>query len=65
MYMSELVDTVERTMLDLANLILIRQGKRRKIVTSDYVLFDKDYYFETYGIDENEMEGDAEDESKD
>ena len=51
--MSEIVDVAERAMLDLANLILIRNGKRRKIVTDDYVLFERNYYFETYGLEEN------------
>lgn len=47
---------LEQTIVDAANLILIRSGKRRKIVTEDYVLFDKNYYKETYGIDEVEVE---------
>ena len=51
--MSEIVCAAERAMLDLANLILIRNGKRRKIVADDYVLFERSYYFETYGLEEN------------
>lgn len=44
-------DYVMTTILDMANIDLIRKGKRRKIVTDDYVIFDKHYYFDTYGLE--------------
>ena len=46
-----ITDYVQTTILDLANVELIRKGKRRKIVTDDYVIFDKHYYFDTYGLE--------------
>lgn len=54
-----ITDYVMTTILDMANVDLIRKGKRRKIVTDDYVIFDKSYYFDTYGLEgdeENDMD---------
>ena len=48
-----MVDYIQSTINDLANINLIRQGKRRKIVTGDYVLFDRKYYFDTYGLEDS------------
>ena len=54
-----MVDYIQSTINDLANINLIRQGKRRKIVTGEYVLFDKHYYYETYGIEGNDNDIDV------
>ena len=54
-----ITDYVQTTILDLANVELIRKGKRRKIVTDDYVIFDRHYYFDTYGLEgdgDNDMD---------
>lgn len=48
-----MVDYIQSTINDLANINLIRQGKRRKIVTGDYVLFERNYYYTTYDIHED------------
>jgi len=48
-----MIDYIQTTINDLANVNLIRQGKRRKIVTGDYVLFERNYYYTTYGVEEN------------
>lgn len=54
-----MVDYIQSTINDLANINLIRQGKRRKIVTGDYVLFDRNYYFTTYDIEGNDNDVDV------
>ena len=54
-----MVDYIQSTINDLANINLIRQGKRRKIVTGDYVLFERKYYFDTYGLEDSTDDVDA------
>lgn len=54
-----MVDYIQSTINDLANINLIRQGKRRKIVTGEYVLFDRKYYFDTYGLEDSTDDMDA------